>query len=81
MSFILGVDSLRSTKDLSERTGVLDPTAAGGDMYWSWNSGYNSLKMEGTSRSLPMGGDFMYHIGGFGGYSSATINNIKKNIH
>jgi hypothetical protein len=75
LTFTVGVDSLRSTKDISQRTGVLDPTAAGGDMYWGWNSGYIFFKMEGTSPASAMG--FMYHIGGFGGYSSATINNLK----
>ena len=78
LSFIVGVDSLRSTKDISLRGGALDPTAEGGDMYWGWNSGYIFFKIEGTSpASTSMGGTFMYHIGGFGGYSSATINNIK----
>ena len=79
VSFLLGIDSLRSTMDISQRTGVLDPTAAGGDMYWSWNSGYIFFKMEGSSPASPeMGNMFMYHIGGFGGYSSPTLNNIKK---
>lgn len=78
LSFTLGIDSLRNTMDLSKRTGVLDPTAAGGDMYWGWNSGYIFYKLEGTSAAASMGGTFMYHIGGFGGYSSATINNIKR---
>jgi hypothetical protein len=78
ISFVLGVDSLKSTKDISERLGVLDPTSVGGDMYWSWNSGYVFLKMEGTSSSsTSMGGTFMYHIGGFGGYQTPTINNLK----
>ncbi|MFT3979305.1 MAG: hypothetical protein QM687_02470 [Ferruginibacter sp.] len=78
VSFVLGVDSLRSTMDISQRTGVLDPTTAAGDMYWSWNSGYIFFKMEGSSAaSTATGNMFMYHIGGFGGYSSATINNIK----
>jgi hypothetical protein len=78
VSFIIGVDSLRSTKDISERTGSLDPTAAGGDMYWGWNSGYIFFKMEGTSpASSAEGGVFMYHVGGFGGYSSPTLNNLK----
>lgn len=76
ISFVLGVDSLRNTMDISYRTGVLDPTGAGADMYWGWNSGYIFFKMEGTSPASMMG-DFMYHIGGFGGYSSATINNLK----
>ena len=38
VTFTLGVDSLRSTMDLSKRTGVLDPAAGGGHdgggMYW-----------------------------------------------
>lgn len=77
LTFTVGVDSLKSTADVSQRTGVLDPTGAGADMYWGWNSGYIFYKLEGTSPSSGMGGDFMYHIGGFGGYSSSTINNIK----
>jgi len=78
LTFTVGVDSLRCTKDISERTGVLDPTDKGADMYWGWNSGYIFFKLEGTSPSSTSAGNvFMYHIGGFGGYSSATINNIK----
>lgn len=77
ITFTIGVDSLKCAAPVEERTGVLDPAAGGADMYWSWNSGYIFLKMEGTSSASAMG-DFMYHIGGFGGYSSATINNIKN---
>lgn len=78
VQFILGIDSLRNTKDISQRTGVLDPTGTGADMYWSWNSGYIFFKMEGTSpQSTAAGNMFMYHIGGFGGYNAPTINNIK----
>ena len=78
LSFVVGVDSLRNTMDISERTGVLDPTGDGGDMYWGWNSGYIFFKIEGTSPVSTLDGNaFMYHIGGFGGYSAATINNIK----
>ena len=76
LTFTIGVDSLRSTKDISERTGTLDPTGDGGDMYWGWNSGYIFFKMEGSSLASP-DGSFMYHIGGFGGYNSTTLNNIK----
>lgn len=75
--FIIGVDSLRSTMDISKRTGVLDPTAEAGDMYWGWNSGYIFFKMEGKSDASPEDGNIMYHIGGFGGYTTPTINNIK----
>ena len=80
VSFTVGVDSLKSTADISQRTGTLDPTGAGADMYWTWNSGYIFFKMEGTSPAVTggMGNEFYYHVGGFGGYSSATINNIKR---
>ncbi|MGV3767742.1 MAG: MbnP family protein [Chitinophagaceae bacterium] len=78
LHFVLGVDSLRSTMDISKRTGVLDP-GAGSGMYWGWNSGYIFFKMEGTAPAITTDAQqkFRYHIGGFGGYSSATINNIK----
>jgi hypothetical protein len=89
VTFTLGVDSLRSTMDLSKRSGVLDPAAGGGHdgggMYWGWNSGYIFFKYDGNSDviSNDVKGDptgkkqFKYHIGGFGGYSAPTINNIK----
>lgn len=89
VSFTLGVDSLRSTMDLSKRTGVLDPATGGGHdgggMYWGWNSGYIFFKYEGNSNVISddVKGDptgkkqFKYHIGGFGGYSAPTFNNIK----
>ncbi|GAA0880526.1 hypothetical protein GCM10009119_34960 [Algoriphagus jejuensis] len=90
VSFILGVDSLRNTMPVEERTGVLsfDPSHghAGGGMYWGWNSGYIFFKMEGTCPLIsddqqgdPTGNkQFRYHIGGFGGYSAPTLNNIKE---
>lgn len=82
LSFIVGVDSLRSTMDISKRTGVLDPTTGTDDaMYWTWNSGYIFFKMEGTSTAAPIDPTgqqkYRYHIGGFGGYSAPTFNNIK----
>jgi len=79
IDFILGVDSLRNTKDLSQRTGALDPTGEAAGMYWSWNSGYIFFKMEGTSVVSPqINNVFQYHIGLFGGYSAPTLNNLKK---
>jgi len=82
ISFIIGVDSLRSTMDISRRTGALD--VSGGmleGMYWTWNSGYIFLKMEGVSESAPLDRTgqkkFRYHIGGFGGYEKPSINNIR----
>ena len=81
LTFTVGVDSLRSTMDISERTDVLEPSGHEGGMYWGWNSGYIFLKMEGESPQAPVDGTgkrrYRYHIGGFGGYSAPTINNIK----
>jgi len=78
LTFVLGVDSLRSTMDISKRTGVLDPATGANGMYWGSDSGYIFFKAEGTSPSSPEGGNvFMYNIGGFGGYTSPPINNLK----
>lgn len=84
VTFLIGVDSLRSTMDIGRRTGVLDPagdhTGANG-MYWSWNSGYIFMKLEGTSPAAPADAagqrTFRYHIGFFGGRDTRTINNLK----
>ena len=78
ISFVVGVDSLRNTMDISKRTGVLDPAGAAADMYWGWNSGYIFYKLEGTSTSVAAADHiFQYHVGGFGGYSSPTPNNLR----
>ncbi len=82
LKFMIGVDSAKSVSPVSERTGVLDPAGAASGMYWSWNSGYIFVKVEGTSPSAPAnpsagGNIFQYHTGLFGGYDSPTINNLK----
>lgn len=83
ISFVLGVDSFKSTRPIEERTGILDPISYKGEenMYWGWNSGYIFFKMEGNSESAPAdkagNHKFRYHIGLFGGMSSPTVNNIK----
>jgi len=63
ISFMLGVDSARNNS--GAQTGALDPTKG---MFWTWNSGYIFIKVEGTS---PQSGSFAkgvtYHIGGYGG--------------
>lgn len=76
LTFTIGVDSLRNTKDIVQRTGVLDPTGVGADMYWTWNSGYIFLKMEGQSAASAMG-EYQYHIGLYGGMTTPTINNVR----
>ncbi|MBD2701259.1 hypothetical protein IC229_11470 [Spirosoma sp. BT702] len=85
MSFMIGVDSLKSVSPVTERTGVLDPTSYGDDgMYWSWNSGYIFLKIEGTSVAVPKtvnaNQNFAIHVGGYGGGwngSAKTVNNLR----
>lgn len=78
VSFMLGVDSVRNTMDISKRTGNLDPTGTAAGMYWSWNSGYIFFKIEGTSPASTLTGNiFQYHIGLFGGYTTKTINNLR----
>lgn len=82
IKFMVGVDSLRSIADLSRRTGALD--IAGGmleGMYWTWNSGYIFVKLEGFCDQVAVDRTgqkkFRYHIGGFGGYKTPSLNNIK----
>jgi hypothetical protein len=79
ISFLIGVDSARNTMDVSKRTGTLDVAGTAKGMYWAWNSGYIFLKFEGKSPVIPdsLSNNFYYHIGGFGGFKSATINNIR----
>ncbi|WP_221394499.1 MbnP family protein [Dyadobacter sp. NIV53] len=81
VEFMIGVDSLRSVADASKRKGILD-TGSGPTneeaMYWDWNPGYIFLKIEGTSDSTTSAnGKYYYHIGGFGGRTEKTINNLR----
>jgi len=78
ITLTIGIDSARCAADVSQRTGVLDLSGEGQGMYWAWNSGYIFLKLEGTSpQSTATGNVLQYHIGGFGGYDTPTVNNIK----
>ncbi|MFD2523063.1 MbnP family protein [Emticicia soli] len=81
VSYMIGVDSLKSVSDVSQRTGVLDPASYGDDnMYWSWNMGYIFFKMEGKSSAIPQNmmnmTEYQFHIGGFGGMTGKTPNNL-----
>lgn len=82
ITFLIGVDSTKSVSNIAERTGVLDETSYGTDnMYWAWNSGYIFLKFEGTSPVAPANSAgvkaFQLHIGGFGGRTAVTPNNLR----
>lgn len=78
IKFILGVDSLRSTMDIAQRTGALDPAGAAADLYWTWNSGYIFYRIDATSPASTEAGNLcFFHVGGYGGYSTPTTNNIR----
>lgn len=82
MTFTIGVDSVKSISAVDQRIGVLDVSSYGSDnMYWSWNSGYIFFKMEGISTAAPTnaGGlqKYQYHVGGFGGRTAASVNNLR----
>ena len=68
ITFTIGVDSLRNVS--GAQTGALDPANA---MFWTWNTGYIMLKLEGTSpRSTESGGALTFHAGGFTGTNSVV---------
>lgn len=70
ISFLIGVDSLKNVS--GAQTGALDPLNS---MFWTWNSGYIMLKMEGVSpQSSALNNKIEYHIGGFSG----AFNSLKK---
>jgi hypothetical protein len=82
VNFVLGVDSTKSVSPVTERIGALDPGAYGQavDMYWSWNSGYIFVRLEGTSTAVPADRNSYYrlHTGGFGGITGKTANNLRS---
>ena len=69
ISFMVGVDSTRNVS--GTQTGDLDPANVS-DMFWSWNTGYIFLKLEGTDVKVPsIDKKFQFHIGGYGGVYKA----------
>lgn len=66
VTLTIGVDSLRNVS--GAQTGALDPVNG---MFWTWNTGYIMLKMEGNSPKSPAsGGALVFHAGGFSGANS-----------
>lgn len=57
--FLVGIDSTRNVT--GAQTGALDPVNG---MFWTWNSGYIFMKLEGSS-TVNGGTNFIYHVGGF----------------
>jgi hypothetical protein len=80
MSFLIGVDSLRSVAGVEQRKGILDPAnPATAGMTWDWNTGYIFLKLEGTSPAAPANAtgqrSYVFHIGLYG--RNGTPNNLR----
>ena len=70
ISFIIGVDSLRNCS--GAQSGALDPINT---MFWTWNTGYIFLKLEGKSPLSSASGKIIeYHIGGY----KDPVNAIEK---
>ena len=61
IEFILGVDSIDNCS--GAQSDDLDPIYG---MFWTWNTGYIFLKLEGNSiESTAVGNTLEYHIGGY----------------
>ncbi|MGQ3013440.1 MAG: MbnP family protein [Flavobacteriales bacterium] len=61
LRFGLGVDSLTSSS--GAMGGDLDPVHG---MYWTWQSGYIHVKLEGTTKyAACRNGHFRFHLGGY----------------
>jgi hypothetical protein len=75
LCFNLGTDSLTNTAGVMG--GDLDPTKG---MFWTWQSGYINLKLEGISSRCPTrGGLFEFHLGGYFP-PFQTVRRVKINV-
>jgi hypothetical protein len=69
VSFTVGVDANQVSQ--GAQTGALDPEHG---LFWSWNSGYIFLQLEGVSAaSAEPDHVFQYHVGGY-----KDINNLRN---
>lgn len=78
LRFYLGVDSLTTAS--GAMGGDLDPTRG---MFWTWQSGYINVKIEGTSSKSPLrDGAFAFHLGGyaspFGAYRRVSVGAVSN---
>ncbi len=74
LTFTVGVDSVRNVS--GAQTGALDPAQG---MFWSWNTGYIFMKLEGYSPQSEKGG-LTFHIGGFKTPNN-TIRTLSPNLN
>lgn len=74
VTFTIGVDA--SQVDQGAQTGALDPAKG---LFWSWNSGYIFMAVEGVSpASTEDGNVFQFHVGGYKtDAASNNVNNIR----
>src|ERR1043166_6569794 len=60
VSFMIGIDSIHNCS--GAESGTLDPVNA---LFWTWNTGYIFLKLEGRSPASTAPGKIVeYHVGG-----------------
>jgi len=70
IGFQIGIDSVLNVS--GAQAGVLDPANG---MFWTWNSGYIMVKLEGNSTySTEINNSIVYHIGGF----KSTESSLRK---
>ena len=74
VTFNVGVDANQVSQ--GAHTGALDPAKG---LFWSWNSGYIGLAVEGVSpASTESGNVFQFHVGGYkDDAASNQVNNVK----
>jgi hypothetical protein len=82
IQFGLGIDSVTNTSGALD--GALDPLMG---MYWTWQSGYINLKMEGFVGNLEQEDKkFEYHLGGYSDKNNAyqlvdlSIKSLSENL-
>jgi len=74
VTFTIGVDA--SQVNQGAQAGALDPAKG---LFWSWNSGYIFMAVEGVSpASTEVDNAFQYHVGGYKeDVASNQVNNVK----
>jgi hypothetical protein len=76
LEYSIGIDSLANVSGVL--SGDLDPIK---EMYWIWNTGYISAKLQGHSKVCKtLHNEFIFHIGGYlGSYNSFQTILLKTN--
>lgn len=78
-SFFVGIDSVTNVS--GAQTGDLDPMNG---MYWTWQSGYINVKLEGVIEKNGQHSEFEYHLGGYAGehrsIQSFTASNVATRL-